>query len=167
MQRESKDLVGAETGWTWGPLLQCLRQAGPGALCCSAYTWTHVSSSNKIQRNYRGLKITACMCSWGKFWTKRPPKTQPPLLRGWEQKPCQEQKQGTAHAPCTQHHPWGGQSTSATLPAGPRDTSPPSPHIRNQLPLRGASKGTCYLFSLSPAAARAPIKPGLNFLSDL
>ena len=27
-----------------------LRQ--PGALCCSAHTWTNVSSSNKIQRNH-------------------------------------------------------------------------------------------------------------------
>ena len=24
---------------------------------------------------------------------------------------CQEQKQGTAHAPCTQHHQRGGQTT--------------------------------------------------------
>jgi len=30
----------------------------------SACTWTVISSSNKIQRNYEGLKITACMPSW-------------------------------------------------------------------------------------------------------
>ena len=45
---------------TWDPLLHC----------CNACTWTNLSSSNKIQRNYMGLKITACMRSWGKFWTK-------------------------------------------------------------------------------------------------
>ena len=39
---------------------------GPGTLCCSACTWT---SRNKIQRNYKGLKITAYVCSWGKLWT--------------------------------------------------------------------------------------------------
>ena len=41
---------------------------GPGTLGCSACTWTKVSSSNG---NYLGLKITACMCSWGKLWTIR------------------------------------------------------------------------------------------------
>ena len=46
---------------TWDPLLKC----------CNACTWTHLSLSNKIQRNYMGLKIIACMCSWGKLWTKR------------------------------------------------------------------------------------------------
>ena len=46
---------------TWDPLLQC----------CKACTWTHLSSSYKTQRHYVGLKITACMHSWGQFWTKR------------------------------------------------------------------------------------------------
>ena len=35
-----------ETGWP----------PGPGILCCSGCTWANVSSSNKIQRNYMGLK---------------------------------------------------------------------------------------------------------------
>ena len=55
-----------------------------------------------------GLKITACMCSWGKFWTQKETKdqkTQLPLLKSLEQ------KQGTEHAPCTQHHQRGGQNT--------------------------------------------------------
>ena len=48
---------------------------GPGTLCCSACTWTNISLGNKIQRNYKGLKITAYMCSWSEFWTryKNPP----------------------------------------------------------------------------------------------
>ena len=29
--------------------------------CCRTFSWTNISSSNKIQRNYKGLKITACM----------------------------------------------------------------------------------------------------------
>ena len=37
---------------TWDPLLQC----------CNACTWTHLSS-NKIQRNYMGLKIITCKLS--------------------------------------------------------------------------------------------------------
>ena len=44
----------------WDPVLQC------GNAC----SWTHLSSSNKIQRNYMGLKITACMPSWDKFWQR-------------------------------------------------------------------------------------------------
>ena len=47
-----------QTG-TWDPLLKC----------CSVCTWTHFSR-NKIQINDVGLKITVCMSSWSKFWTK-------------------------------------------------------------------------------------------------
>ena len=32
---------------------------GPGTLCCSACTWTNISLGNKIQRNYKVLRITA------------------------------------------------------------------------------------------------------------
>lgn len=42
-----------ETGWDQVPGTHC---SG-----CSACTWTNVSSSNKIQRNYKGLKVTVCM----------------------------------------------------------------------------------------------------------
>ena len=48
------------------------------------------------------------MSSWGKLChkiQKDQKKTQLPLLNS------QEQKQGTAHAPCTQHHQRGGQTT--------------------------------------------------------
>ena len=62
---------------------------GPGRLCCNACTWTHLSSSNKIQRNCMRLKLTACRYSWGKFWIpkiKRDQKTQLPLLKSVELK---------------------------------------------------------------------------------
>ena len=36
-----------------------------------------------------------------------------------------------------------------------------------RLPAWGVSKGTCYLFSLPPAAAGAPVNPCLHFLSGL
>ena len=62
----------------------------------------------------------------------------------------------------TQHHQWGGQTTPTPGPTPIRtpykETAPPAP---------GVSKGTCYLFSLPPAAAGVPIKPCLNFLSGL
>ena len=59
-----------------------MRQAG---------TWNPLL--NKIQRNHKGLKITACMCSWCRLWTgryKKTKRTQGPLLRqllkSWKQK---------------------------------------------------------------------------------
>ena len=46
-----------------------------GPFCSSACTWIHLSLSNKIQRNYRGLKITGCMgvrANSGEKDTKKP-----------------------------------------------------------------------------------------------
>ena len=48
----------------------------PEILCCFACTWTSTSSINKIQRNYEGLKIPACLCPWGKLWTTGYKKTK-------------------------------------------------------------------------------------------
>ena len=45
-------------------------QAGTWDLCCNVCTWTNVSSNNIIQRNCKGLNVTACMHNSGKFWTK-------------------------------------------------------------------------------------------------
>ena len=70
------------------------------ARCWTACTWTNVSSSSQMQRNYMGLKITACMRSWGKFWAKnRRRKTQLPLLKSWEQKFCVGSKSRVLHMP--------------------------------------------------------------------
>ena len=94
---------------------------------------------------------------------QRDQKTQLPLLK----RP--KQKLGTVPAPWTQHHQRGRQTTSATPPAPPGHTptltpckEPAcSPNLREQ-----TGKGTC-LFSLPPAAAEAPVKPCLNFLSSI
>ena len=89
------DLSSGNSG-TWDPLLQC----------CSACTWTNVFPSNKIQRNSKGLKITACTvgANSGQQDTKRP---RSPAATSAEL----GAKQGTVHAPCTQHHQRGGQNT--------------------------------------------------------
>ena len=50
----------------------------PGTLCCRACTWTKVSSSTGIQRNYKGLKIRVCMLSWGELLTTKYKKTKTP-----------------------------------------------------------------------------------------
>ena len=68
------------TPLTYIKYLLVLRQAGTWdslLQCCNACTWTNLSSSNKTQRHYQGLKITVCMCNWDKLWikdTKRPKK---------------------------------------------------------------------------------------------
>ena len=110
-----------ETGW----------DLGPGTLCCSACTWTNRSFSNKIQRNYKGLKRTARMSSWGKLWTKRYKKTKNPTATSegpGAKTGCWEKNKGTVHAPCTQHHQSGGadhlSQASAPTP-GPTPTLTP------------------------------------------
>ena len=54
--------------WNWG-------QLGPGTPCYNACPWTSVFSSNKIQRNYKGPKVTVSVCNWGTLWTTRHQKT--------------------------------------------------------------------------------------------
>ena len=56
---------------------------GPGTLCCSACNWTNGSLRNKIQRNYKGLKMTVCTGSWGKLRTKGFKKTKQPNCYFW------------------------------------------------------------------------------------
>ena len=82
---------------------------GPGTLCCSAYTWTNVLWNNKIQRNYKGLKRTACTCGRDKLWTTRYRDTINPAATKNE-----GQKQGTAHVPCMQNHHRYDPTTWAT-----------------------------------------------------
>lgn len=115
-----------------------IRQAGtwdmgPGILCpssCNACTRTNIST-NKIQRNYKGLKITVYMESWGKLWARRHKnlKTQLQLFKSREQNrvlcislACTTTKGvGRPPKPPLWPDPW-------TCPL-------PSTHIRNQLTL--------------------------------
>ena len=147
---------------TWDSLLQC----------CSACTWTHLSSSNKIQRNQMGLKITACICSQGKFWTKdtKTKKIQLPLLKSPEQKQGVGSK--SRYCACPQHTtPAKGWANHLSHPSSwtPGHTVTLTPYKEQGYPrLRErASKEACCLFLLPSAAAEAPIKPCLNFLSGL
>ena len=152
--RNSNCLLMRQAG-TWNPLLWR----------CSAFTWTDVSLSKKIQRNYKGLKITVCMRNWGKFSIKDTKRLKNTEATSEEL----EAKQG--YCACSLHtaSQRGGQNTGATPFTLPLDAPLPSPHVRNQLTWTpGASnKETCYLFSLLPGAAGAQTKPCLNFLSGL
>ena len=145
---------------TWGPLLQRLHL-------------DNVSSSDRIQRNNKGLKTIACMSSWGKFWTtcyqkikKSPAATCEESATKTE---CQEQKQDTSYVPRIQRHQREGQTIYAAPPAWPLDTPWPSPHIRNSSPRpSGSTQGDLLLVFAPPtAAAGAPVMSCLNFVTGL
>ena len=139
--------VSVRQAGTPDPLLQC----------------SHLDKPFCKQQNTKklyGTKITVCMCSWGKSWTKRYKKTKKPNCHFWRarsKKRCQEQKQGTGHAPCTPHHQRGEQNTSATPLTRSLDTCLPSPHIRNQLsPNLGSEQGKLLLVLGPLCCSRSP-----------
>ena len=162
LQPSFKQLIVRQAG-TWDPLIQC----------CNTCTWTNVSLSNKIQRNYKRLKIIVCMCSWGKLRTRRYKKTKKPNCHFWRagsKNRVSVAKAGYWECPLHSTPPKGWtkllsypfSSThrlTSTYPHSIQGTSLPPP--------RGASKGNHYLFSLPPAAAGAPVKPSLNFWSGI
>ena len=83
----SPQLLLSVSPWPTPPLFFQPRLRPPGTPCCSACRWTTVPSSNKVQRNHEGLKITVCVNNWGRLWTTRYKKIQNtlPLLKSQEQ----------------------------------------------------------------------------------
>ena len=135
------------------PLPSLWDRLGTGTLCCSACTWTNVSSSNKIQRNYKGLKITVCMCSWGKFWTSYK-ETKKPNCHFWRAR----KKSRVLRMPPA-HNTTKGVGKTPKPPLWPDPWTHPYPHpisgTSSPAPLREqASKETCYLFLLPPCCSR-------------
>ena len=67
----SDNSVSALMFWVMGPwtklVLQsvqyCSERLRPGSPCCNTCTWAKVSSKSRIQRNYKGLKLTTYMHS--------------------------------------------------------------------------------------------------------
>ena len=81
---------------------------------------------------------------------------------------CWEQNQGTAHAPGTRHCQRSGRPPKLPLRLNPGHTTSLTPYKHPAHPSSWeVSKVICCLFLLPDAAAAAPIKPCLNFLSDL
>ena len=105
-----------------------LRQVGPGTLSCrtARFTPDALSSSNKMQRDYMGLKITLCMRSWGKFWTKR--------YKDKKNIYCHFRRAGSKNlgvreqkSPCTKHHIGVGRPPKPPLQQDPCTHPPPHP----------------------------------------
>ena len=77
-----------------------VRQVGTFAAALQCCTWPHLSSSNKIQRNCMGLKISVCVRSWADSGRKIPKSQKNPTVtseepgakaRGQERKLSSEQ----------------------------------------------------------------------------
>ena len=107
--KECPGLAEKRQAGTWDSLLQR----------CTACTWTNLSSSDKIPRNYKILK--KCMhAHLGQIMQKnaKDRKSQLLLLKSWEQKQgVGSKKQVIMHGLCIQHHLRGGQTSYATLPS--------------------------------------------------
>ena len=135
------------------PYVPCWVEMRPGTLCCGACTCTNISSSNKIQRNCKRLKITVCIWVVGANCGQQD--TKLPLLRS------QEQKQST----CTHTTKGVGTAPLPTLWANRWTHSHLTPCKEPAHPSGGVSRQGNLLFVLLPlCCSRAPIRPSLNFL---
>ena len=142
--------------------------------CCSAYSWTNVSLSNKIQKNYKGLKITACICSWGKLWTTRHKKTLNPSatserLRTKTEGAVVGSKSRVLHIPPAPNTTKRvGRPFKPLSSPTPGHTPYPHPIEGTRMPRlgEGAREPVTY-FRFPLLLAGAPIKSSLNLLSGL
>ena len=138
---------------TWAPLLQY----------CNA--WTHFSS-NKIQRNCMGPKITTYMPSWGQILDKRYKNTK--KLNCHLKKKKSGGKAGVRTKAWALHTPppKGWTHTSATPPTQLLGTPLPSPHRNSQLPFWKTSKQgkLLFVFTPPPCCHRGPTKVLPEFL---
>ena len=83
-----------------------MRRLGPGTLCCSVAKLAlgHTSPGATKYKETVGLKTTACMCSWGKFWPQKIQEIKKKKKTAILEEPggktgCWEQKQGIEQAP--------------------------------------------------------------------
>ena len=132
-----KTALGLRQDDTQDPLLQF----------CNAWTWTHLSSSNKIERNSTELNITVYIGSWDKLWAKDTKK--PNHTAATFEEPVAEA--GYCAYPCTHHHLRGAKHESHLFSPTLGHTPTLSPYNKQARahPLLGesASKGTYCSFS--------------------
>ena len=116
---------------TWAPLLSR----------CNACTWTHLSSSNKTQRNC----ARPSACAAGADSGQKIQESKKPICHFWrawsEKAEGQEQKQGAAQAPLHAIPLKGWADHLSSPPARPLDAPLPSAHIRNKLTTTPGSNG--------------------------
>ena len=144
-------LCKAETDW----------DMGPETLCCCACTWTNILSSNKIQRNYKGLKITACMCSEGKLWTIRYKKTKKPTATS--EKPGAKAVYCECPVHITPPKAWANYLSHPPGPI-PGHTTTLTPYKESARPHWASEKGNLLLVLAPPCCSRVPNKALPEFL---
>ena len=153
---------GIETGWDLGPFAGTWDHLWQ---CCNACTWTHLSLSNRIQRNCIGLKITACVLSWDKFWTQkiqRDQETQLPLLKSLEQKQGVGSKSKVLRMPPA-HTTTYGVGKHLSHPSG--DTPTLTPYKEPACPCSGSEQTReSVVCSRSPLLQQGPNKALPEFL---
>ena len=136
---------------TWDPLLQCL--------------YLDKCLLKRQNTNYKRLKITVYMHSWGKLWKTRYKNARNPAATS---EVSRAKIRVLCIVPAHSTTKVGEQTTQATPLTWPMNLPLPSPHLRDQLALlQGVSKGTCFLFLLPLVAAQVPVKLCLNFSSGL
>ena len=161
--------AGGVGGWLrqQQPAFSAPSEMGPGTLGCSAWSWTNISFGNKIQRNYKGLKIAVCVHNWdklGKIRNKNTKKKKQNPTTNWKNQPnshptamSKELGAKAGYCSCPLHTTppkgWANHLSrpsdlthghTATLALYRESACPPSPPH----PTLGANKGTCCLFLL-------------------
>ena len=89
---------------------------GPGTLCWKACTWTHLSLSYKIQRNYCGTRNNCVHVQFGQIVDQKIQRKKTSanchFWRAWSKNTgCVTPKQGTAYAPLHSAPQRDGQTT--------------------------------------------------------
>ena len=124
-----------------------------------ACTWTHFSSSNRIQGNYMGLKVTACMRSYGKCWTKDTKKSNCHFGRAQNKSRGSGAKAGYCACPLHTTSPKGWANhlshRSSRTPGHTLTLTPCKEQARPSTPWpQGASQQGNLLFVLTPPCCR-------------
>ena len=147
----------SETGW----------DLGPGTLPCSARIQTNISSSNTRQRNSKTLKITACIHSWGKLWTRRYKEIRNPTAtpEEWEQEQGARSKSRALRKPSA-HTTTKGWASCLSRPCGPSPSPPPLLTLDKEpvCPCLGGKQGDLSLVFAPPCYSRGPSKALPEFL---
>ena len=106
-----------------------------------------------VATSYLGLKITVCMRSWGKFWTKRQKDKKVPKCHFWN---AGSKKLGVGNKSGVLCMPFGTQQQQgAVQPPEPLLQSEPWTHFR-PCPTSGSERGNLFSVLAAPLLQQEP-----------
>ena len=120
-----------------------------------AGTWTNISSSNKIQRNYKAVKIAMCIHSLDKLWTVGYKKNENPDAIS------KDPGEKAGYCTCTLHTaPPRGWADHLNHPSGPTPgpASPLAPYKAPAHLLSGSEQGNLLLVFDPFCCSKSPNK---------